>query len=278
MAIISARELWQGRDGEDGDKARRYQRLWRVVTDNNFEAPPSIYGACGIQRGDPYPGDPGAWCQRANKRNESFSPKIWQVTFGYSSERELQPNPLNDPAEITWSDEQFQRPLIKDRNGQVVLNKAGDFFDPPYMVDDSRLLATVVKNVAAVPFWILQYRNVINSDAFNLDGLAVGIEKAKIRAVQISKWQERNNIRYRTLTIPIHLNEDTWKVKLANIGYYQKKGGQRVPCLDDNGKAVTMPVALDAAGLQIPAPDPTNVPSVDVDAYTAVPFAVLPLV
>ncbi len=278
MAILSARELWQGRDGEDGDKARRYTRLFRVVSDDSFELPSNIYGACGIQRGDPYPGDPGAWCQRASKRNESFSPKIWQVTFGYSSEREIQPNPLNDPARITWSDEQFQRPLIKDRNGRVVLNKAGDFFDPPYMIDDARSLATVVKNVASVPSFVLDMKNVINSDVFVLDGLSIGVEKAKIRAIQISDWQERNNIRYRTLTMPIHLDKNGWQVKLANIGYYQKVGGQRVPCWDDNGKAVTTPVALDAAGKQITNPDPTNVPSVDVDAYELAAFSVLPLV
>lgn len=277
MAILEARELWQGRDGEDGDKARRYTRVWRVRTDSNFEPPANIYGACGIQRGDPYPGDPGAWCQRASKRNESFSPKIWQVTFGYSSEKELQPNPLNDPAEITWSDEQFQRPLVKDRNGKKVVNKAGDWFDPPYMIDDSRLVATVVKNVAAVPAFILTYRNVINSDPFNLDGIPVAAGCAKIKAIQVSKWQERNNIRYRTLTMPISLNADGWKVELLNLGLYQLVGGARKPCVVE-GKCVSNPVPLDINGVQIANPTIDNVVTLEFDAYGQAPFSVLPLV
>lgn len=282
MAILSARELWQGRDGEDDDKARRYTRLFRVVVDDNFEAPANIYGACGIRRGDPYPGDPGAWCQRASKRNESFSPKIWQVTFGYSSEREIQPNPLNDPAKITWGDEQFQRVLVKDKNGKAVVNTAGDAFDPPVMVDDARSVATVVKNVAAVPTWILQYKNVVNSDEFELDGITIAAGYAKIKAIGVSDWQERNDIRYRTLTIPIFLSEEGWLIKVLNLGFYtvnplEPEPRTRFPCVVQ-GKIVTVPVPLAADGSQIASPTIDNVHYEEFEAYEELPFAALPLI
>jgi hypothetical protein len=73
----------------------------------------------------------------------------WHITAQYSSELELATNPVNDPAKITVSTEQFQRPIIADRLGQSVCNSAGDPFDPagqckgrcPAFTDEARCQA-----------------------------------------------------------------------------------------------------------------------------------------
>ena len=73
--------------------------------------------------------------------------KGWTVTAEYSSEFTLAENPTNDPATITWGSEQFQRVVVVDKEGDAVVNSAGDPFDPPIMADDSRRVVTVTKNL-----------------------------------------------------------------------------------------------------------------------------------
>lgn len=280
MSVISVREIWSGRDGDDDGKIRRYSRHFRVVTNDQYDTAAVVIGSVGIQRGDVFPDDFGAWCQTANARNESFSPKIWLVTFNYSSEREIQPNPLNDPAKITWSGEPFQRPLIVDRNGDGVVNSAGDPFDPPIMRDDNRPVAHVTKNVASVPVWVLNYRDVVNSDAFTLDGLAVAAGKAKIKWINVGDWQERNNIRYRTLTFDVHLNKDGWNFQPLDMGYREIDPGdatKRITIKDNEGKQVTQPYLLDGSGAQLSDPSPTTAVFLDFEGYEELPFSVLPM-
>lgn len=276
MAVVSAKEIWQGRNGTDDTRVRAYTRVWRVITDSRHDDSTVVMPACGIIPGSLHPNDATAFCRSADASNDSENPYIWQVTFTYSNERELQDNPLNDPADIQWADEPYQRPLVVDKDGDLVLNSAGDWFDPPYMIDDSRLVVTVTKNVGAVPSYILGYRNVVNSDSFTVDGVGVPSGKAKIKAISVSGKQERNGVVYRTLTIPIYLDEDGWKVKILDQGMFQVVAGQRQPCTI-LGKSVSVPVPLDGNGLQLQNPSPTNCVAREFDGYKTKVFSILPL-
>jgi hypothetical protein len=282
VSVVSVEEIWDGRGGDDDVKMRNWVRVWRVITDDPLDDAPTAMGAVPVSPGDPHPEDPLSFAKKANAR-QSATRLVWLVTISYTSEREYQPNPLNDPAVINWDGEPFQRPLVKDKDGRAVLNSAGDPFDPPIMRDDNRPVVNVVKNVGSVPLFVLNYRDVVNSDQFQVDGVTIGVGKGKIKWIPVSPWQQRNGFYYRILTIQITLNKEGWNFKPLQQGYRQRveleeAGGLvQVPCWTKDGKQVTSPALLDETGAQIADPDPDSAVFGDFEGYEEVPFSILPL-
>jgi hypothetical protein len=276
VAIVSVNEIWDGRDGSDDVKTRAWKRIWRIITDDPQDDGPLVMAQIPVSPGDPHPNDGGAYAEAAEVQQGSTR-LVWLGTVRYTTDRDYQPNPVNDPAVITWDGEPFQRPLIKDRNGEAVLNSAGDPFDPPIMRDDNRPVVNVVKNVSSVPIWVLNYRDVVNSDAFTVDGVAIAAGLAKIKWIPVSERKYRNGISYRTLTFQIHLNKDGWNFKPLDMGYREKDGTDRKPIYDAAGKAVTQPMLLDGSGAKLDDPSPSTAVFLDYEGYEEAPFSILPL-
>ncbi len=161
----------------------------------------------------------------------------------------------------------------------VVQAAAGFYFDPSVEGYDSRWGANVTKNVIAVPVWLGGYRGAVNTDAFSLDGYAVGVRMARLSAITLSKWQERNGVRFRILTMRIDLDEDTWVKQTLNDGLYEiaAPGETATKMGDGHEQEVTEPWPLDAAGKQIAKPTPANVTYISSRIYKEGPFSVLPL-
>lgn len=298
MSVTSFKEIHTGRDGDeslgsDGRQIRRYSRVFRVTTGSNYDGAYVILNSLSCPRiGQQYLSDIEAFCRQVMPRNESFSKRVWIVTALYSTEKEVNENPLQDAAEIEWSTEQFQRIYQKDRNNAAILNAASDYFDPPVEGDDSRWVVTVRKNVASVPNWILYYRDAVNSDHFTVDGIAVEPNEAKMQAVSIGLDQERNGVVYRVLTMRIMLKYDErqhgvseanavekgWTLQILNQGLYQSLGGLKIPCRDDNRADAVDPKCLAANGTQLAfASLPAGVTYINADIYPLQAFASLPL-
>ena len=279
MSVVSANEQWEARSGSDDGKTRTYVRSWQVFTSSKWDGPKTASVHSSIPRvGAAHPDDYWAFVDKLDVKQDGELPTKWTVTANYSTDKKDE-DPLKDPVKISWSTESYQTPFVVDRNGNGVVNKAGDPFDPPYIIDDQRLVANVVKNVANVPTWVLLYRNVLNSDTFNLDGLSVAPGKAKVVAIGISEQQQRNDIQYRTLTIPIHLNESGWVVSILNAGFFYYTSlltHAKGPCTI-NGKSVSVPVLLDLNGQQQLNPAFNTATFCDFDAYAERPFSILPL-
>jgi len=289
MSVISFDEIHNGRDGEDqlssdGKQISRYTRVFRAATnDATDEAATILIVAACPNVGALYPGDPRAYCQRVQPRNESFSKLVWIVTCSYSTERELAENPLDDPAKISWSTSQYTRPYFKHAAGpnkdEMIQNTAGYYFDPPVEGDDARWGANVQKNVAAVPGWIGQYKHAINDAAFTLDGYPVGVRMAKISGIDISEPQERNDIAFRVLSMRIDLNEDTWIKLVLNDGFYEVDPNdptKRIQITDNLGSKTTESWPLDEDGHKITNPMPSNAICVDCYLYRELSFVDLP--
>ncbi len=285
MSVVSADEIHDGRGGGitlslDGKMVRQYTRNWRVVTSNNHDNAATILSDYRFPLvGVTYPNDIFAFCRSIVPRNTAKSKRVWIVTATYSTERQIVENPLADPAEIEWDTVDRTRPFFKDKDGLAILNAAGFYFDPPVEDDDSRWVATVVGNVPAVPSWLGAYRNAINTDAFTLDGYSVGVRMAKMAAIRIGKWQERNHIQYRVLTMKIGLNEDTWIKETLNDGFYELASGGADPTHieDTNGDKVTMPWPLDSDGKMIAKPTPANATFISSSTAKEKAFSSLPL-
>lgn len=238
-----------------------------VAVGNQPEVPPL---------GSIHPSDNFAYLQSIEVDN--FAPYAgWKVTLTYSTERELSEEPTQDPALTEWDGELYQRPLVIDKDGDAVCNSAGDPFDPPVMRDDSRLVSTTVKNMTAVPTWIMSYADAVNSDAFTLDGFPVGVGQAKMQRPRVSKPMIRNNIQYREVTFVIQYREGGWLSEPLDIGFRKLDGSNRVNITDSNGDFVTAPVPLDGSGDVLADPSPTNNVTLSFTQYTTLPFSILPL-
>lgn len=281
MAVLEIKEVWKGREASADKKATRYTRAFWAKTDNPLDDAAVIgqHPDCP-QYGQPHPNDPFAFCQSIQISNDPLSRTFWSVTAGYSTERELNQDPTLEPAEISWDPEEFQRPLVLDKNGDPVTNSAFDPYDPPYMIDDARQIVTVVKNVAAVPAWVLDYRNVVNDDAFTVDGISVAVGQGKIKGIKISPWKRQNNYSFRTVTIPINIDKKNgWKIKLVDMGMKEIKAGIKVPIILSNGTTAMVPHPLDGNGVALPG---TSILLADLvtrehEGYDTKPFNVLPL-
>ena len=306
MAVTFVDEFRESARTRYDGKVSRHTRQFLVIVDdpnNHTSVDPILAVAAqfGLFIGSIHPGDPSAWCVDVNsdviKGSEGTQ---WTVTAEYSSERELNENPLLDPAFIDWDTEQFQEPIFwyKDSEGvrKGVVNSAGDPFDPPGQRDDSRRAVVIEKNLASVPSWIIQYRDAVNSDSIVIDGIPVGVGQAKCQRVSVSRWQFRNGFAFRTVNLMIHITDDDWDYRPLDVGFRRKFRNGLIPIryhydadFDElsvlspeneeweDGFEPTAPQLLDGDGQPILNPTPEDAVFGNVRIYKRLPFSALPL-
>ncbi len=239
-----------------------------------------------------HPDNPVMWCVGVSVTNHAPWAG-WKAVAEYSSEREYREDPTQEPARISWGTEQYQEVAVVDTDDNLILNSAGDFFDPPVMKDFSRRIAHVSKNVTTVPIWFQDYEDAVNSDAFTVGGMTVPVGKAKCQRTTISEVQTKNDITYYTVTMDIHLSKKGWARKILDAGFRRSYPN---PAASFNATLPTTlrefiktknrggemeypstPVPLDGAGSQIDEPTPQNAVYLEFVVYDSLPFAVLPL-
>ncbi len=228
--------------------------------------------------GSLHPSDPFAWCRSLTvKCTDGY--KAWEVKAAWSSQAEKNENPTDDAAQITWGGDLFQEPFLQDRDGNAVLNSAGDPYDPPLMKDATRAVVNIVKRMSSVPDWILSYRNKENDAAFTLDGISVATGVAKIQQIDVGIVERQNDIEYRTVTIVMHLDENGWNAKPPDMGFRElNDNGDPVDIVNKGDSApITMPALLDGAGKSIPNATPSDAIYGDFTRYQTADFSALPL-
>ena len=289
MAVVSVHEISDGREGDakiDKLKSiRNYTRVFRVVTNSPSDevviVEIAMAAAYGISPGAVYPRDFGSWCQSLKCKNDPKTKIVWTCTATYTSQWPLDPNPLNDPAQIEWDGDTFQRPFFKDNAGHAILTSAGNYFKTPVEGDDSRWTVSIKKNLAVVPTWLLGYKDSVNSDPFVLDGVSIAVRQAKMMPPKIGVQQNRNSIYYRPVTLVMHLNPDTWDKVLLDEDTMQSVTlfgvSALMPCYDTAHQPVREPVPLDGSGGQLANPTPSTCHYITAKIYKELPFASLPL-
>lgn len=259
--------------------ARAYTRRFRLQTSAKTEWAYHVGSHASLPViGEVHPHDSGAWCTTLNV--DPTEPwKGWTVTAEYSTERELSETPTDDPAEINWGSEQFQRPAVTNYAGQAILNSAGDPFDPPIMIDDSRPYVTISKNLASVPVWIMTYQDAVNSAEFEVDGITVAAGLAKMQNISVSRPQTRNSTGYRTVTFTIHLQKQGWLSKQLDAGFRQIGYAGQLENIRNDGddELPAAPVPLNGSGVAIANPDPSNAVYRTDTVYETKDFSALPL-
>lgn len=279
MTVTYLGEIPEGRKAVNTKGTRTYTRTFKLFTSSKSEDAYSVGSNASLPTiGATHPSDALAWCVSLSVDcTDGWTG--WVVSAEYSAERELNNDPTLDPAVITWDSEQFQRPAINDYSGNAIVNSAGDPFDPPNMMDDSRRVVTVSKNLAVVPVWILTYQDAVNSDSFVVDNVTIGIGLAKIQRVAVGEQQERNGTAFRTVNFTIHLQKDGWLLEPLDAGFREiEYGVGRVNIVNEgDGLQPSAPVPLDGAGVHIAEPTLSNCIFLSFTVYETKIFSTLPL-
>lgn len=277
MAVTYREEIAEARSAQNNKGIRTYTRGFRLITSAQSDGPYAVGSHASLPKiGSVHPEDSLAWCVGLDVQNTDPW-KGWTVTATYDSTIELNENPGFDPAEIEWDGENFEEALVYDLNGDAVLNSANDPFENAFR-ERSRRVVTVTVSVLAVPTWIITAEDAVNSGPFLLDGITIPTKKAKLSAPRLGRWETRNGVRFRKMTMTIKLNKDGWNYQPLNAGYYQiLAGGDHVRCRADDGTDVINPVPLSAVGVQLVSPTPATATYGDFDIYPALDFTTLPL-
>lgn len=196
MAIVSVDELFESRQGAwTTNEGRKYTRVFRVLTNNQYDGPNVAIQAAGINRGDQYlpqgsdlglEQDTNAYCNTLSAVQEEGDSLGWIVTAEYGPYSTLwagggpAQNPLLQPIDVSWSERDQEVVADMDVDGKAIVNTAGDPYDPPIMDDDPRQVITIVRNEAMLNLPLLQlYRKAVNSDVF------AGYNPLMVRVVSI---------------------------------------------------------------------------------------------
>jgi hypothetical protein len=203
----------------------------------------------------------------------------WRIDAEYSSEYEVTEDPTAEPARITVSTEQFQKPAVVDKAGNKINNSAGDPFDPPLMIDDSRRVISVSKNLATHPSWILSYQDTVNSDSFTVQGITYTAGKGKLQRVSISNELSRNGTTYFVVQFEIHLQKNGWLLQPLDAGFRERDySGDLINILNPgDSEEPSAPVPLDGSGSALDNPSFANNVTLSFDVYETAVFSALPL-
>lgn len=278
MTVTFVEELAAARKGKNTKGIRTYTRAFLLTTSSQSEGPYAVGSHASLPViGSAHDEDPAAYCNDISI--DCTNPwKGWTATYNYTTEvGTFDPNPLFEPAVIEWDGENFEEPAPYDLNGDATLNSAGDPFED-LMRERSRRVVTIVKNIGNVPAWILDSEDAVNSAAFTLDGFPIATNKARLKAPRIGRWQNRNGIAYREMTMVITLNKNGWTSTPIDRGFRFKNGsGDRIRITNDDGTDISAPVCLDGTGLVLTNPTPSTAVYASFDLYPAYDFNLLPL-
>lgn len=274
MAVIFAAEKAEQRTATgNSDGSRTYTRLFWVVTDSAADGPQSVAGSGFV----PFPFDVyiagndidiGARAQSVTPLQPTMDPTYWEVRVEYSSQaiQEIQ-NPLARPTDIAWGFQVYQKAIIKDINGNPIVNKANKQFDPVPEIDDCRPTLTFTKNLATFdPSLAYSYVNSINATAW------YGGASQTWKCMNIASSQQiENGVYFYPTTFEFQYHYETWKLFILNAGIDQLSGGKHEPCTYQtgpfSGQPVTEPVPLDNNGAQITSPTFSNMVILSFDVY-----------
>lgn len=227
--------------------------------------------------GSQHPNLAGVYCVSKQTSPVRKDLRSWVLVCNYKNieAQGYNENPLQRPPQISWSTMSYEEDFVRDIVGRAVLNSAGDYFDPPAKVQRSRWQVNYVRNVAFIPFWVLNYSDSINSDQFLLDGVPILRNCAFLESIQISPYKVENNVGYRELTLSFVLQGYSWQPMILDQGLYERDINGNRKRIRINGEPVTEPVLLDGYGGVLANPRPENAVFLPFKAYKELPFSAI---
>jgi hypothetical protein len=187
--------------------------------------------------------------------------KVFDVTATYSNDvdaasiGEDEEDPLDDPPEYEFTFQKYQVPAEYDRDGNAVVNGAGEKFDPPWMVDENRPVIIITRNEASFnPSTAINYQDTVNEHSWA--GVDAGC--AKINGIS-ARNATRGEISYAIVTYEIELRWQGWnptKILAQGYRYRKSEGGPPLEIIDEGtGIPPASPKLLQLNGMISPPVD-----------------------
>lgn len=222
MAVLSIRTKYDGWEGGATSEKngllyeiirRRYKLVKIVRVSNPGDGPEVILTSVGIpQIGDAYnlfnDSDSLATCVAVGVPRR-IAPLVWEIDCEFDTDRVISAitdNPLNQPADVRWDFNKYERPLIRAYdNGKACLTSSGNPYDPPLTWEDARPTVTIVRNEASFsPTFAFSYHNALNLETF---ATAEPLH-AKINCIK-GQQQFSNGLLFAQVTYEIELHRDS---------------------------------------------------------------------
>lgn len=270
MAVVSVRELFDGREGETrNDATRRYTRRFLVKTNDTRDGPAVVAASLSVPQlfGRYLAGndsDAGALVESVRPRSAGFC--LWHVDVGYSSRSKdpdrVDPDPLNRAPVFRWGWAKYRKALERDANGRAIVNSARDPFDPPPEVDDDRRTLSVERYELFYNQELADaYHNAVNSDPFaNEPPLAwrcLGIT-GELRP---EGDQQVYLVRYE-----FERKRGGWRTYILDRGFRKRVAGKLVEIVGKRGGDLTAAVLLNGGGLPLEDAQTTLAANITADA------------
>jgi hypothetical protein len=223
VAVVSSNEVSQGRKSTgDWQYNRTHTRAWLVETNSTEDDGYDVLVGAASASPDPiptifqrHPSDTNAFAKSATCDPAPGSVgKSWLVVVTYDNKVDIgqgdfsggngapQPDPTLRRPRVSWGFAQFSKRVTTDRDGNAVLNSAGQAFDPPPERDFSRRVLTITRIESDYDDATAEeYQDAVNTDEFY--GRAPGT--AKMTSITASDHWE-NGDHYWEVTYIIHFD------------------------------------------------------------------------
>lgn len=249
----------------------------QVRTASGIPQPGAFYHN-GLPEGDPdFEYDRGSFAEsvEASCNADVDSGGIeWIVTVNYGpyDAGQFGADPSLWPIKVSFGGERTEKVISKDKAGNPITNSAGDPFDPPITIDDSRSTMTVTRNELVSNFDLETaelYRDKINNAAWN--GFELNTVKCGIITTSEPQYDSNAQVYYYTVTYPFTIDRKGWIKEILDSGCNELDAYDVPKPIMNQGQQVSDPVPLDGTGHRLAVgADPSFIL---IEAYETVDFS-----
>jgi hypothetical protein len=262
MATI-INEIARDQDGQFRAGGWELTRIWNVQVDSVVYASIAAVEAVRTQEADisdAHPQNPFAFLQTLTPV-ATENRKIWNVTGAYKQGTlpTGPQDPLDQPKEVAWSSSAYTRPVVKDNDGNAIVNSAGESFDPPLTEDGHNVVGTITYNSDQYdPQLGATFEDAVNKDTEKIANLTAEPRTAKI--IEVGATQEFfSGTPYWVVTVKVEINLNTWDREVLDQGLHELApiSLELVRMETDDGADATEPLLLNGGGERLlPGEDP----------------------
>ncbi len=259
-----------GREAENNSGQRTFTHTYKLrTTDPSTEGEWQVGSFPGLPViGDIHPDDPNAYVQRIRVVC-SDPPNGWTVVVYYSDERSFDQNNPNTPNNsgpdadevlVSISSENYEVLIDKDKDGEGLVNSAGDPFYTPPTTQLTRLNINVSFNATAVPGALLTRLDHVNSIECTVGNIVFPMRTLKYGNLQVGNRKIRNGIAYYPVSYQFKHNPNRWDIEVLDAGFREINArGVAVAIVDEDEQPISQPLPLDQFGRALATPiDPAD--------------------
>lgn len=280
MSVVYVEETFDREGSHDSAWKRTYRRSFVVVTDDEDDGAKTVREGLPVAIGNSFAAgndvDEGSFCVLIRTQCVSADGLQWVATceYGPYDANEKPANPLERPIELSWDGAQFERIADIDADGKPIVNSAGDLFDPPVTIDDSRPILSITRNERYFdPDLADMFRDAVNLDEW----FGFPPETVKVAKLVARLTKDQDIGYFYVVSYEFAINRDGWVRKILDQGFRELNGDGTATkaIVDKKGQPLSAASLLNGEGKKLAVgSEPV---SLEFKTYKRVSFALLNL-